>query len=353
MRIKKLIIKDLRIIEGLEIEPLEGINVITGYNGAGKTTFLEAIFLLGNGRTFRHAEAGPMIRKGADSTLVTGRLISSSGRNTSLGVKRETRGFIARRDGKEVRRRSELVRTLPLQLLTPASHELVEKGPELRRRFLDQGLFHVEQSYHQLSLEYSAALKQRNAALKMGDLTMARSFSVWLASSGETLSLLRRKFVEEIQAELSRILPLLGLHKKVVLRLLKGWGTGDLLDALERNEKSDLKMGFTTTGCHRAELSLTVEGMPAAKILSRGEQKMLVYALSFAQLKRFFEVGTEAPVLLIDDVSSELDPNRVARLMDYLLELPCQAFLTNIGAEPFVRGGCGLFHVEHGRLAKA
>ncbi|HIE55706.1 MAG TPA: DNA replication and repair protein RecF [Chromatiaceae bacterium] len=351
MRIESLFIKDLRVIQALEFEPVRGVNVITGNNGAGKTSILEAIFLLGNGRTFRHQEAGSLVRNGTASAIIGSRLVFSSGRKSSLGIKRASKGFTARQDGKRIKRRSDLVRALPLQLLFPASHELIEKGPELRRRFLDQGLFHVEQSYHQLSLEYAKALKQRNAALRIGDLSLARSFSSQLASSGEGLSLLRKQFVEEIEQELLRILPRFNFNRDVKLGIRKGWRGEKLLDALHRNEKTDLKMGFTTTGCHRAELTLTLEGALASRVLSRGEQKLLVYALTFAQLNRLIDQGDEPPILLIDDFAAEFDAERMELIKEYLVELPVQIFLTNISADPFKSEQPGVFHVEQGRMA--
>jgi len=328
------------------------MNLLTGSNGAGKTTILEAIYLLGNGRSFRHPEAGPLLREGADSTLVTGNLTDDRGRSIKLGVQRKRKEFIARRDGEGVRRRSELMRQLPVQLILPVSHEIIEKGPELRRRFLDQGLFHVEQSYHQLMLEYGRVLKQRNAALRMGDVGLVRSFNHPLASRGEELNLLRNIFVHSLQQELVEVLLKLRAQEQgVFLEFRRGWCQDvSLLEVLKKNESSDLKQGFTTSGPHRADIGFKVQnGRAANRVLSRGQQKILVYALILSYLEIVRKTGKESPVLLVDDLDAELDPVRINSVLDKLENTGLQTFITTLKGMEIKREGYKVFHVEHGR----
>jgi DNA replication and repair protein RecF len=355
--IKQIHIRDLRIIEVLDLHPEPGINLLFGGNGAGKTTLLEAIHLLGNGRSFRHSDAGPLIREGATHSLVTARLVDSRGLETHLGVRREKRQFSARREGKDIRRRSELLRQLPLQLLLPTSHELVEKGPELRRRFLDQGLFHVEQSYHQLMLDYGRALRQRNAAARRGDRETMRSFNGFLSMKGEQLTHFRREFASEVEGVISTLLPELKMQVASGIRLhfQKGWRESEVLEeALKRAEPTDLKLGYTTVGPHRSEMRLLVAGRkPAAKTLSRGQQKLLVYALILAHVEIIRKKGLEKPVLLADDLDAELDAERVSALVQYLKGTALQVFVTTLNGPLYRNLGLDMFHVEQGSVKRA
>ena len=354
VRIEQLNISNLRIIEAMYLEPGPGINLVTGYNGAGKTTILEAIHLLGNGRSFRHPEAGPLLREGADSALVTGKLVEDGGSSVKLGVQRKKKEFIARKGGEAIHRRSELLRQLPLQLLLPVSHEIVEKGPELRRRFLDQGLFHVEQSYHRLVVEYGRTLKQRNAALRTGDVSLVRSFNPLLASIGEQINALRGSFVEVLEKELAELLVRLeAQEQKVSLEFIQGWAQGKpLLEILERNESADIKHGFTAVGPHRADIRFRVNGKAAAsKVLSRGQQKLLVYGLVLGYLEMARKAEQEVPVLLIDDLDAEFDARRIDAVLDQLEDFGLQTLITTLKGNDLKREGYGVFHVEQGRLS--
>lgn len=354
MHIERLEIRNLRIIEEASLELHPGMNLFTGGNGAGKTTLLEAAYLLGNGRSFRHPEAGPLLREGSHSTLVTGELRDDSGKAVHLGVERRRKDFSARKNGEEIRRRSELLRQLPLLVLLPTSHQIVEKGPELRRQFLDQGLFHVEQHYHQLMLDYSRALKQRNAALRMQDMELARSFNPLLVAAGERLTGMREQFIVALERELSRLLPILQAQKvDVLIRFLRGWsGEGKgFAEALKESEGADLKQGYTTVGPHRADIRFLVDNRIASKVLSRGQQKLLVYGVNLGYLDIARSKGLEAPVLLLDDIESELDQERVAAVLGYLEKTGLQALIATLSEKRLPIKEMRLFHVEHGRVS--
>lgn len=350
MRIEELKIEGLRILEAVELAPAEGVNLLVGPNGAGKTSLLEAIHLLGQGRSFRHSDSGPLVREGARAAQVVARLRSASGRALHLGVKRERSALVARCDGRDLHRRSELMRLVPLQMLTPVSHELVEKGPELRRRFLDQGLFHVEQGYHQLVSEYMRAMKQRNAALRRQEPALARSFDAQLADAGEHIHESRQRYLACLQEKLDGFLVELKAGFAVELGLRSGWGDGSLREELGGRTQTDLKLGYTTAGPHRGEVKMVVSGRAASRTLSRGQQKLLVYALGFAQLELMMAGEMEPPLLLIDDLGAELDVERTEAVLGWLLERNVQVFVTALDPGPFDGCGCRMFHVEQGRV---
>ena len=355
MKINRIHIQNLRIIRDSVLEPASGVNIIHGDNGAGKTSILEAIYLLGQGKSFRHSDSGPLIRKGEEAALVVADLQTSAGGESKLGIKRSSRQFVARSAGQEVSRRSELFRLLPLQLITPQSHELIERGPELRRRYLDFGLFHVEQSYHQVAMSYHRALKQRNSALRAGDIRLARSFNEQLVLFANTVLHSRASILSEIEARLIEFLNGLEFPRGISLKLLQGWKQGlSLGDALQQSEQQDLKHGFTSAGVHRSQLKVLLESAPADKVLSRGQQKLLVYGLVLSLSRLMMEKTREPPLLLIDDLSAELDEKNSQKVLDYLQTIGMQLFITTLDYSRYqVPDNTAVFHVEHGAILGA
>lgn len=353
MFIRKLQVTDLRVFENLELEPAPGVNLITGENGSGKTTLLEAIYLLGRGKSFRHKDAGPFIRKDAEKCRVLGELEQGqNGKQVRLGIERSTRGIRVRKDGMDLTRRSDLLQTLPIQIITPQSHELVERGPEIRRRFLNYNMFHVEHDYHQQLSDYYKCLKQRNAALRSRDLATARSFNTFLARNGEQLTRQREFYLEKLQNTLTLLLEELDFPFTVEMGLSRGWEKSEpLLEILKSREPQDLKYGFTTSGIHRADLKLQTEGVAAAKRLSRGQQKILVYLLQIAHFHVLSSGEGEPPVFLVDDIAAELDEKNLDKILSKLIDIDVQAFITSTSSIGFrLPASAGMFHVEHGKV---
>ena len=157
-----LTIQDLRVIQTLELAPVRGINVVSGNNGAGKTSVLEAIYLAGRGRSFRHNEAKPLIREGAEEVRVIAKISDlTDGSATTLGLSRDRSQFRCRVDGQDVKKRSVLAETLPVQWVSSQPQLFLELGPDLRRRFLDMVVFHVKHGYLSTLGTYQRVLKQR------------------------------------------------------------------------------------------------------------------------------------------------------------------------------------------------
>ena len=352
MYIKRLHIKDLRIIQDMDISPISGINLITGDNGAGKTSVLEAIYLLGRGKSFRHRDAGPFIRTGCDHSLVTAELVKDDGNTTKLGVERTKNSIRVRQDGKDLLKRSSLLRALPLQIIAPNSHELIEKGPESRRSFMDYGMFHVEHGYLELIGEYSKGLKQRNAALRLKQLDVARSYNSFLSNLAEQIQGYRVTYVETLNSTLASTLEQLEVSFPVRLILKSGMNPNHSLeDQLVKKEALDSKRGYTSVGVHRADLQVYTEDVLAAHRLSRGQQKIIVYALKIAQSIIFRNITGVVPILMVDDLTAELDSEHLNRIMTLFQELRLQIFVTllslnRIDQDFFFK----LFHVEHGAV---
>jgi DNA replication and repair protein RecF len=359
MRIVSLQVSNLRIIEHCSLEPAPGLNWIIGANGAGKTSILEGIYLAGRGRTFRHAEAGPMIRHGADHVQVIAGLAASDDREgqsaSLLGVRRERRRLVCRLDGQTLHRRSQLAEALPLQWLGSQPQTLLNSGPDTRRRFVDKGLFHVEQSYLPLLGDLQRCYLQRNAALKTGQ---ARQVEIWdrpFVEAAQAVTARRRQFVQALGEGVGALLDAWQASFRVSVRYRQGWPEDKGLDVLLAERRGqELQFGFTAYGPQRADLELATDLQVAEKQLSRGQQKVLVFALNLAlvDLIRQHRGAAGLPILLIDDFAAELDVRHQELLIAQLSARGLQAFITVIERNALAPSICldQVFHVEQGAL---
>lgn len=363
MRIDRLTIEQLRLFDHVVLEPVAGINLLVGENGAGKTTILEAIHMLSNGRSFRGGVRDALIRKGSREVQLFTELISESKsgeRTVRLGLSRSLSRWSARIDGAAVEQLSRLFQQLAVVCFEPGSHALVSGSSEHRRRFTDWALFHVEPSFIDTWRRYQRALKQRNALLKQnGDPASLATWELELAQHGATLHRLREHwlsgFTPVLTDVMAQFLPELG-----ELRLVyqSGWagegGSDSLRDALQASRPRDLALGHTTTGPHRADWTLGFAELPVREMFSRGQEKLVVLACLLAQARSFAHSRGQWPVLLLDDLPSELDARHLGVTLRWLANVPAQSFLTGTAAVALptktVRQA-KVFHVEQGRIA--
>lgn len=338
----------MRNLEPLELSPAPGMNWFFGPNGAGKTSVLEAIYLLARGRSFRSARIARVIQKGSDNLTVAAR--RSDGGNR-LGVERVAGGWRGRIDGRDCQRISEFAALLPLTLIEPGSHALIDGGPERRRQFLDWQLFHVEHDYLPAWQRFARLLRQRNAALKARAPdrildALEPGFLHGAALIGRARSALVERLSEHVagvQAELGFRLP-----GDLSLRYRGGHPQDRELASLLRDQRdNDRERGFTHHGPHRAELTLACEARPASE-MSRGQQKLIAIILLLAQYRLLAGGQSLAPLLLIDDPVSELDAAHLEALLDWVGREPVQSWVTATCESPVP---AGLFHVEHGRVS--
>lgn len=351
----RLEIRALRNLEALVLEPGAGVNVVLGANGAGKTSVLEAIWMLSRGRSFRSGRIEQVIREGEKELRVVGRVALEGGGETVLGVERGRGERRLRVAGQSVESVAELTRVLPAVVFEPHAHELVEGGPEQRRRLLDWGVFHVEPGFLEAWRGYQRALRQRNVSLRNRD---AKGAAVWerpMTEAGETLSSMRARYAERLMELLPAVLEGVAPGmERIGGSYRAGWeGNDGLGGALAAARETDRRTGFTTVGPHRAELRLTMAGRPAARRLSRGQEKLVALALILAQAVLFIRDSGKRPVVLLDDLPSELDAEHLARVVRWIGGLGTQVFATTVDwpagfdewSSPVSR-----FHVEHGKL---
>lgn len=334
------------------------MTAFVGDNGAGKTSILDAIHLLGTGKPFSTHRIDNVIKRDAAAVQVVGHTANPS--KVVLGVRRNRGGSgEARIGGAPVKALSELAKAMPLVVINADTLNVVREGPEGRRRFIDSFVFHVEQSFAQTSRRYMHALKQRNALLRE---RRGVDDSVWvrdLAEAGEFLVSSRARAVAALSSALKQVLVDMQVSLpewQLVQRC--GWAEGrSLTDALAGAAISDRQRGFTQVGPHRGDVIFLVEGSPAHEVLSRGQMKVLMAATKLAQA-RVMQRGTGvSPVLLVDDVAAELDAENAAGLFKNMVSDGFQVLATMVdasGPSAWTENTLSnVFHVEHGAITDA
>ena len=305
MSLAELTVANVRSIEQAQLEIPAGLTLVWGGNGSGKTSLLEAIFLLGRGRSFRTRNTERLITRGLDHLRVIGRLQAPLG-NTVIGVELAGEGVNARISGRTVGSLAELSQAFPVQVIEPGVHRLVEEGGYGRRRWMDWAVFHVEPGFVETWVRYTRALRQRNAALKV-DPSQAYVWDAELARLGELIDESRHRSLKELTPYWQdAVAALSGLP--VELHYLRGWSLDHtLLEALTASRTRDEARHLTHAGPHRADVAVRLHGRPAREVLSRGQQKLVAVAMTLAQL-RFLQATTDTtPTLLLDDPAAELD----------------------------------------------
>jgi DNA replication and repair protein RecF len=351
MPVLELRVEHLRCLNSVLLKPDPRVNVIAGANGAGKTTVLEAIYLLGRGRSFRAPRLGATIQTGQERANLFGRVRQSGNVEHRVGLAIGRGGSEVRVDG-TAGTSADLVSALPVQLIDPQIHELIQGGPGERRRFLDWGVFHVKHEFRVAWPRFRRALAQRNAALRQG--LPAKAVCAWdqdLVDAALVVDACRRDY-------LTAAGPLLAATAKQLLdlpasfELRSGWAQDKALDsALRDGLDRDRAMGSTQSGPHRAEVVVLVDELPARHRLSRGQQKLCAAALVLGQGRFVKETMHRDLTLLVDEPAAELDADHLRRLLQAIQSVDAQVFFTALDPEALrISGGSRVFHVEHGEV---
>lgn len=354
-RVTRFGLGGLRAFAGAEFVPGSGVSWFAGSNGAGKTTIVEAAYVLGHGRSFRAAQLEALHRTGQESFWVSATVEGADGLARVLGVRRYLGGvWDLRRDGAQVYRLSDLAREFPVLCFEPGSHQWVLGPSERRRKLLDWGAFHVEHAAPDLWTGYQRALRQRNAALRSGDRQSAAAWEPALSEFGEQISECRKRFHASWSSASLALLqewsPELGALE---LSFRKGWGEQheSLLTALVAHRDRDLGLGYTYSGPHRADVLLRSRGVDARDRLSRGQGKMLALALLLGMSECFRERHGSPPLLLLDDLCSELDSAHAGSVLEWLRVSGGQVWITGVERPAWAAADREpLFHVEQGQV---
>ncbi|WP_285309959.1 DNA replication/repair protein RecF [Stenotrophomonas maltophilia] len=360
MLIRRLALHQLRRFSAVDLSPQPGLNLLTGDNGAGKTSVLEALHLMAYGRSFRGRVRDGLVRQGQEALEIfvewDEQRADHPPHRRKAGLRHSGQDWKGRLDGEDVAQLGNLCAALAVVTFEPGSHALVSGGGEPRRRFLDWGLFHVEPDFLSLWRRYSRALKQRNALLKQGG--PSRMLDTWdheLAEAGEPLTSRRQHYLERLQqrtvALAASLAPQLGIQG---LELSPGWRRHELplADALLLARERDRQAGYTSVGPHRADWSVDFHNIPGRDALSRGQAKLTALACLMAQAEDYAEQRGEWPVIALDDLASELDRTHQARVLERLLNGPAQIFITatETPAALLDLTHIARFHVEHAQI---
>ena len=355
MRLAELRIKDFRIVEEAEILLAPGWNVFVGANGAGKTSVLEAAFLLSHGRSFRRGVRDTLSRIGSSGFAIFGRLQRNESIEHRLGLARTGGKLDSRCDGLSVGI-AELVQRCAVICFEPGSHELISGVAEERRRYLDWGVFHVEHGFLSQWRRYQRALRQRNACLReRGSDAYLEPWNVEMVVSGEAIARYRAHYVERLRPVLDGLLEqFLAELGAAEIALDQGWRAGQSLhEALDESQGRDRERGHTGKGPHRADWSISFERAPRREHLSRGQEKLCALALVLAQARLFALERGEWPVLCMDDLASELDVAHQTQVLAELQASGAQVLLSGTERPQVIdlsTNDVRVFHVEQGRI---
>ena len=358
MRVTRLDIRGLRRLSEVSLRPGPGLNLIRGDNGAGKTSLLEALHLMAYGRSFRGRVRDGLVASGAEALEVFVEW-QEAGRERRAGLRHSGQAWQGRLDGESVAQLGDLCAALAVVTFEPGSHALVSGGGETRRRYVDWGLFHVEPGFLPLWRRYARALKQRNSLLKQRQRDHAQldGWDAELSEAGEPLTRLRQDYLQQLQAVLAplslELAPALG---EASLDFQPGWKRDELplADALLLSRERDLATGHTSVGPHRADWRVRHAALPNGETLSRGQGKLTALVCVLAQAEHYAGLRGEWPLVLLDDLASELDRAHQARVLQRVASAGAQVFVT--GTElPVALGELGapqtMFHVERGDIS--
>lgn len=329
MAISRLHIERVRNIKAAALHQLQPFNVFYGKNGSGKTSVLEAIHILATGRSFR-----THIPKNYIQIQQSDALIFAQSHQEKMGVQKFITGEQQIKvNGDSVATQGQLARLLPLQLIDPLSTEIIDHGAKPRRQLIDWLMFHVEPNFYPTWQYYARALKQRNTLLKTQRQLKLQDLEPWnqmLAEYGELLHSQRLSVLQQWQLFFQQDLQMLLPELEIKIEYSAGFHPEiGLLQDLQQAHNRDVERRYTEYGPHRADLRFKTPMGDADVVLSRGQKKLLVMALKLSQIAMLHASNKET-VVLLDDLTAELDLTAQRRLIERLSQLGSQVFLTTL-----------------------
>ena len=356
MHISQLHVENFRNLDNQIVKLSPQINLITGGNGAGKTSLLEAIYFLGRQKSFRTTKIKELIQKDNNYFRLIAK-IHNPDHQIGLERKLDKHHLVlqCRIDKQHQKSPTELIKIIPTIAITAQSFHLISSGPSFRRAFMDYGAFHFEARFFKHWQAYQKALKNRNSAFKQKmERSVIESFTPTLVAHGEVINQIREHYFENFKSLLNKHLECLEFPFAIIVRYHCGWNiTESLHKALHKNFENDSRLHHTRLGPHRADISFVIDGGNAENRLSRGQQKILILAMYLAQIDVIGKFGASSPLLIFDDIAAEFDASRRNQILDYLSRLNCQMFFSTTEPEFFetnTRNKASLISLKEGKI---
>lgn len=317
----------------------EGVNCLVGPNGMGKSNMLEAIYYLSMTRSFLRLPDSEVIRRGAEAMMVRGAYVMEGGRSESVNIGyAPPRRKVLKRSGKEYKRLSEHIGTLPVVLVSPQDHFLITGSPEERRRLMDSVISQADPLYLESLIRYEKALSQRNSMLRAGmaDPLLMEGVEMQMEREAQAIGDARSKWVSELAAPFVRYYEsIAGRDESPSMVHASSLEGLTLREALGRARRKDEALGYTTVGPHRDDLQMQLDGRDLRRSGSQGQMKTYTIALRMAIFEYLQGRRGVKPLLLLDDIFDKLDSGRVSNIMRLVSESACfgQIFITDTGRE--------------------
>ena len=345
-------IENFRCIRSARLELDPRATGIVGENGSGKTSLLEAVYFLAHGRSFRTNQRERLLPPQADFLRIVGRVETPRGLLVA-GVEYSGQGTRANLAGQGVSGIAEIAEILPVQVIDPGVHRLIEEGSARRRRLLDWGVFHVKHAFLGIWRRYQRALHQRNAALRANaDDQLIAAWERELSTAGHVVDELRGAYAAQLLPYFVDVSDRLLDTQGARFTYRRGWAADhDLGEALIESRPRDQRLRTTTVGAHRADVSFFFEGAPARDRVSRGQQKLLAAAFILSQLALQSTLDAPPACLMLDDPAAELDVDNLGKLLAAVARIPAQLIITSVhesGLEGVKLGR--KFHVKQGNF---
>lgn len=349
--IKSLELKNYRNYEALSLEPSPGINIFFGDNAQGKTNILEAVYVCATSKSHRGSRDKEMIRFGQDDAHICMKT-ERSGVLHKIDIhlkKNKVKGIAV--DGIIIKKYSQLFGVVNAVLFSPEDLGIIKNGPGERRRFIDMELCQLNKLYMSYLMDYTKILNQRNNLLKQlgGDSTLFETLDVWdaqLVRCGSFLVRERKKFVAELNEIIGDIhYRLSGGREKLVIEYEPSAGEDNYKEKLFSKRNYDIKTRTTSVGPHRDDISFLISDIDIRRFGSQGQQRTAALSLKLAEIELVKRVTGDKPVLLLDDVLSELDSGRQNYLLESIKDI--QTMITCTGLDEFVNHRFEIDKVYH------
>lgn len=347
MQLSEIKVSNFRNHQHIAIAFKDRITVLTGENGAGKTSLLEAISILGSARSFRGGKIIDLIKHGTEQSVIEGLVRCELYENSIRAELKSTRKALLL-NGKKLRQVRDVMSIMPFVIFSPADHRIVEGDASDRRTFLNKAVSQWDFTYADDLRSFQRVLLQRNRILKQnkGNLGAIRRISTNLSPWDEQfihfsklLIEARAKYISEFESIYASCYKTLAKKDNIaginyLPTLLKNLGKDVenkeeiIKEKLQESLKEDILRGSTSIGPHKDEISLTIDGNQAKFYGSQGEKRTVALALRLAEVELIQRQHKKAPMLLVDDVSSELDSNRRQALVELLRKGNSQVLIT-------------------------